>query len=89
MSLQFNPTLLNVVSLFQKQGLTSNSFYTRDQYMVALDRMCGTQYDRTVGEQLFEQCQVNYKQQCALEDFCQVLIEADKILKRKISQTEE
>lgn len=89
MSLQFTPTLINIMTAFQKQGLATNSYYSRDQLNMALDRMAGREFDRAVSEQLYEQCQVNYKQQILLEDFGQVLMEADKILKRKINQTDE
>jgi len=63
MSLQFTPSVVNVISSFQKVGLIQNQLYNKDQLFSALDKMVflstyshksGQVYDRDVASQLFE-----------------------------------
>ncbi|KAM3136477.1 hypothetical protein pb186bvf_011435 [Paramecium bursaria] len=87
MSLDFTPQLSTILASFSRVSLVQQQYYTSDQLFTALDKLLGRQFDREVAQQLFEQCQTNQKRQVILEDFCQVVLEADKILKKKITST--
>ncbi|CAD8057689.1 unnamed protein product [Paramecium sonneborni] len=89
MSLQFSPTINAILSGFQRTGLSQGQAYQKEQFFSALDKLSGQLYDRDVAQQLFEQCQPNQRGQVQLEDFAQVIMEADKVLKKKINQTEQ
>ncbi|CAD8055299.1 unnamed protein product [Paramecium sonneborni] len=89
MSLQYSPTINAILSGFQRTGLSQGQAYQREQLFSALDKLSGQLYDRDVAQQLFEQCQPNQRGQVQLEDFAQVIMEADKVLKKKINQTEQ
>lgn len=57
MSLQFTPSVVNVISSFQRVGLNQDQLYNKDQLFSALDKMVlistyskksGQVYDRDV-----------------------------------------
>ncbi|CAD8132177.1 unnamed protein product [Paramecium octaurelia] len=89
MSLQYSPTISSILNSFQRTGLSQGQAYQMEQLFSALDKLTGQLYDRDVAQQLFEQCSPNQRGQVQLEDFAQVIIEADKVLKKKINQTEQ
>ncbi|CAD8140848.1 unnamed protein product [Paramecium pentaurelia] len=89
MSLQYSPTINSILNGFQRTGLSQGQAYQKEQLFSALDKLTGQLYDRDVAQQLFEQCQPNQRGQVQLEDFAQVIIEADKVLKKKLNQTEQ
>ncbi|CAK84844.1 unnamed protein product (macronuclear) [Paramecium tetraurelia] len=89
MSLQYSPTVSSILNGFQRTGLSQGQAYQMEQLFSALDKLTGQLYDRDVAQQLFEQCSPNQRGQVQLEDFAQVIIEADKVLKKKINQTEQ
>ncbi|CAD8066966.1 unnamed protein product [Paramecium sonneborni] len=88
MSLQFNPYAAQILEAFQRVGLNKGQAYQPDQIFQALDQLTGSAYDRDVATQIYEQCTPNQRGQVQIEEFSQVLISADALLKKKIQDSE-
>ncbi|CAD8153042.1 unnamed protein product [Paramecium octaurelia] len=89
MSLQFQPNANQVLGAFQRVGLNQGQAYQPDQIYQALDQLTGQAYDRDVATQIYEQCTPNQRGQVQIEEFSQILISADGMLKKKINDTEK
>ncbi|CAK75548.1 unnamed protein product (macronuclear) [Paramecium tetraurelia] len=89
MSLQFSPNVNQVLGAFQRVGLNQGQAYQPDQIYQALDQLTNQAYDRDVANQIYEQCTPNQRGQVQIEEFSQILISADAMLKKKIRDTEQ
>jgi hypothetical protein len=66
-----------------------NSLLTDDEILRALDHKLGSQFDRHISEQLFEQMTPDVTNRYYMEDFCSVWVKATDILRQKVEKSEE
>lgn len=65
------------------------SLLTQDEILRALDHKLGSQFDRYIAEQLFQQLHPDVEGRIYMQDFCLIWIQAQDILRKKIEKSEE
>ncbi|CAD8173156.1 unnamed protein product [Paramecium octaurelia] len=83
--------LQTVLRGFEENGLKQEQYFTQDEILHKLDIMAKREFDRGIGEQIFEQCQPiqeNLKLFFRLADVSQTLVDASLILSEKIKKAE-
>ncbi|CAD8191973.1 unnamed protein product [Paramecium pentaurelia] len=78
-----------LTACFQCKGFEPFFIVTKTSLLRILDNMAQQQFDRELANELFERCPTNYKGLVKIEDFIEIIIQADIVLNEKINKANE